>query len=121
MPVSRPLSGSRRLHPSIGGSSSALRRRGFRLRLAASHPFPSPIHCPAGHRVRRLVSVYVLPGKVALWGRQQSPPPPPRDAPPPAPKTIKLGQPKDQVVAIFGQPTKVAKLGAKEIDYYPDM
>ena len=50
-----------------------------------------------------------------------APPPPPPDAPPPAPKTLKLGQPKDQVVAIFGQPTKVVKLGAKEIDYYPDM
>jgi hypothetical protein len=49
------------------------------------------------------------------------PPPPPADAPPPPPKTISLGQTKDVVVAIFGQPTKVAKLGAKEIDYYPDM
>lgn len=49
------------------------------------------------------------------------PPPPPADAPPPAPKTISLGQTKDVVVAILGQPTKVAKLGAKEIDYYPDM
>ena len=29
--------------------------------------------------------------------------------------------PKDQVVANFGQPTKVVKLGTKEIDYYPDM
>ena len=49
------------------------------------------------------------------------PPPPPADAPPPPPKTISLGQTKDVVVAIFGPPTKVAKLGAKEIDYYPDM
>jgi len=49
------------------------------------------------------------------------PPPPPADAPPAAPKTIALGQTKDQVVAILGQPQKVADLGAKEIDYYPDM
>jgi hypothetical protein len=49
------------------------------------------------------------------------PPPPPADAPPPAPKTISLGQTKDVVVAIFGPPTTVAKLGAKEIDYYPGM
>jgi hypothetical protein len=48
-------------------------------------------------------------------------PPPPSDAPPPAPKTIALGQTKDQVAAIFGQPTKVVKLATKEIDYYPDM
>jgi hypothetical protein len=50
-----------------------------------------------------------------------APPPPPTDAPPAAPKTITLGQTKDQVVAIMGQPTKVVKLPTKEIDYYPDM
>jgi hypothetical protein len=50
-----------------------------------------------------------------------APPPTPPDAPPPAPKTIEKGQTKDQVAAIFGQPTKVIKLGAKEIDVYPDM
>jgi hypothetical protein len=46
------------------------------------------------------------------------PPPPPTDAPPP---TIAIGQTKDQVTAAFGQPTRVAKLGAKEIYYYKDM
>lgn len=46
------------------------------------------------------------------------PPPPPADAPPP---TIAIGQTKDQVTAAFGQPTRVAKLGAKEIYYYKDM
>jgi hypothetical protein len=50
-----------------------------------------------------------------------APPPPPADTPPPAPKTIALKQTKDEVVANFGQPTKVVKLGTKEIDYYPDM
>jgi hypothetical protein len=50
-----------------------------------------------------------------------APPPPPADAPPPAPKTVSLGQTKDQVIAILGQPTKVANLGPKEIDYYADM
>lgn len=56
-----------------------------------------------------------------------APPPPPTDAPPatpaaPAtPKTISLGQTKDQVIASFGQPQKVAHVGTKEIDYYPDM
>ncbi len=49
------------------------------------------------------------------------PPPPPSDAPPPQPKTISLGQTKDQVVAIFGQPQKVVSLGTKELYYYPDM
>lgn len=49
-----------------------------------------------------------------------APPPPPSDAPPPQPKTVSKGQTKEQVVAIFGQPTKIANLGSKEIDYYPD-
>jgi hypothetical protein len=50
-----------------------------------------------------------------------APPPPPPDAPPAAPKTIEKGETKDQVAAILGQPTKVVKLGTKEIDVYPDM
>jgi len=58
------------------------------------------------------------------------PPPPPEPAmapilppppPPAAPKTIALGQTKDEVVAILGQPDKIANLGTKEIDYYTDM
>jgi hypothetical protein len=47
-----------------------------------------------------------------------APPPPPADAPPP---TIALGQTKDQVTGGFGQPTRIAKLGAKEIYYYKDI
>ncbi len=50
-----------------------------------------------------------------------APPPPPSDAPPAAPKTIALGQTKDQVVASFGQPQKVVNLGTKEIYSYSDM
>jgi hypothetical protein len=50
-----------------------------------------------------------------------APPPPPPDAPPAAPKTIEKGQTKEVVVAIMGQPSKVIKLSAKEIDVYPDM
>jgi hypothetical protein len=49
------------------------------------------------------------------------PPPPSADAPPTLPKTVSLGQTKDQVVAILGRPQKVADLGVKEIDYYSDM
>lgn len=49
------------------------------------------------------------------------PPPPPADTPRPPPKTISLGQTKDEVVAILGQPQKVVKLAAKEMLYYPDM
>ena len=42
-------------------------------------------------------------------------------APPPPPKTISVGQTKDEVIAIFGQPQKVVKLPTKEMLYYPDM
>jgi len=47
-----------------------------------------------------------------------APPPPPADTPPP---TIALGQKKDDVIAAFGQPAKIVRLGAKEIYYYKDM
>jgi hypothetical protein len=47
-----------------------------------------------------------------------APPPPPADTPPP---TIAEGQTKDQVTAAFGQPTRIAKIGVKEIYYYKDM
>lgn len=50
-----------------------------------------------------------------------APPPPPPDAPPAQPKTISLGQTKDEVTAILGQPVKKATLGPKEIYYYSDM
>jgi hypothetical protein len=49
------------------------------------------------------------------------PPPPPPDQPAAPPKTISLGQTVDDVVANFGQPTKKAKVGTKEIYYYPDL
>ncbi len=48
----------------------------------------------------------------------------PAPAPAPAPaetKTIAVGQTKEQVAAMFGQPQRIVQLGAKEIDYYPDM
>ena len=47
-----------------------------------------------------------------------APPPPPADVPPP---TIALGQTIDQVTAAFGQPVRMANLGAKKIYYYKDM
>ena len=47
-----------------------------------------------------------------------APPPPPADAPPP---TLAIGQTKDQVTTAFGQPLRLAKVGAKEIFYYKDM
>ena len=62
-----------------------------------------------------------VPNEPAAPVQQIVPPPPPPDAAPAQPKTIALGQTKDMVIAILGQPAKVAILGSKEIDYYPDM
>jgi hypothetical protein len=39
----------------------------------------------------------------------------------PETKTIAIGQTRDQVVAMFGVPSKIIQLGAKEIDIFPDM
>ena len=38
---------------------------------------------------------------------------------PAATLTIALGQDGEKVVSVFGQPTKIVKLGDKEIDYFP--
>jgi hypothetical protein len=43
------------------------------------------------------------------------------DAPQAPPKELKMGQTKDDVIANFGQPEKIVKLGAKEIYYYKDL
>jgi len=46
------------------------------------------------------------------------PPPPPSDTPP---ATIALKQTIEQVVAIMGQPVRIANLGTKQIYYYKDL
>jgi hypothetical protein len=63
------------------------------------------------------------PAPAAAPAPADAPPPPIAPPPPPPadPKTISLGQTIDQVTANFGQPTKVIKLGAKQIYVYPDM
>jgi hypothetical protein len=39
----------------------------------------------------------------------------------PETKTIKIGQTRDEVIAMFGVPSKVVQLGKKEIDVFSDM
>ncbi len=51
-----------------------------------------------------------------------APPPPPPDQAATPPPTLEKGQKRDDVLAAFGQPKKVVKVGStKEIDYYQDM
>jgi hypothetical protein len=50
-----------------------------------------------------------------------APPPPPVDQPAPAPKELKVGMTKDELVASYGNPTRVIKMGSKEIYVYSDL
>jgi len=50
-----------------------------------------------------------------------APPPPPPDAPAAPPQTLGLGMTIDQVVAILGQPQRVASVGKKQIYSYKDL
>jgi hypothetical protein len=57
-------------------------------------------------------------------GQQQPPQAPPAPQPPPPPQPpakVELGQTPDQVVAILGQPDKIASVGTKKIYWYKDM
>lgn len=50
-----------------------------------------------------------------------APPPPPPDAPAAAPQTLKPGMTIDQVVAVLGQPLRIASLGKKQIYSYQNL
>jgi hypothetical protein len=50
-----------------------------------------------------------------------APPAPPPDQPAAPPPSIELGQTKDMVTAILGQPQKIAKVAGKEIYFYKDL
>jgi hypothetical protein len=56
-----------------------------------------------------------------IWIRQGNAAANPQAPPQPQTKTIALGQTIDEVVAMLGQPEKIAKVGAKEIYYYKDL
>jgi hypothetical protein len=78
-----------------------------RGRAAAPAPAPAPIPAPAPAAEAPLAPI--------------PPPPPPDDAPAAPPKTLKIGQTTDEVLANFGKPEKVVKAGTKEIYYYKDL
>jgi hypothetical protein len=50
-----------------------------------------------------------------------APPPPPPDQPAAPPPTVALKQTTDQVIAILGQPQRIATVGTKQIYYYKDL
>ena len=68
------------------------------------------VRAPAGRATERPLEVPPPP-----------PPPPLAAEPPPPPKTIEQGQTGEQVIAAFGQPARIVKLGAKVIYFYKDL
>ena len=113
---------------------------GVRYYTQLNFPFQKKIIPPVDDVMKTIAEVFTVDAPPEAAPAAQSapppapaapePPPPPEPAmapiappppPPAAPKTIALGQTKDEVAAILGQPDKVANLGTKEIDYYPDM
>ena len=83
--------------------------QGSQPALPAPEPVPAPAFAP-------IPPPPTSPSPAPM--QEIAPPPPPSDAQPP---TIALGQTMDQVTANFGQPARIAKLGAKVIYYYKDM
>ncbi len=104
------------------------RQRGF-----VKYPFPKGVIPPADTVMQQIAETIRTdstqrasagaPAQVASADALApiAPPPPPRDTPPPAPKTISLGQTKEQVAAVFGPPTRVVTLPTKEIEFFPGM
>lgn len=80
--------------------------------VISSAPLPQQSSAPAP------VPAPAAPAQAAAPPPPIAPPPPPADQPPP---TISLGQARNDVLTNFGQPTRIVKLGNKEIDYYKDM
>jgi hypothetical protein len=76
-------------------------------------PFPKGQPPPADNLMNTIAEVVTVePPDTSATATQ---------TPPASTKTIALGQTKDQVVALFGQPQKMATVGAKDIYAYPDM
>ena len=74
-------------------------------------------HCAVSTTTGAVIGQAVIPQGGQPTPAPLAPPPAPAGPPP----TIELGQTKDQVQAAFGTPTRVVKLGTKEIEYYKDM
>lgn len=90
----------------------------------ASQPAPAPPQ-GVGSRMRGRSS-QPPPAPAADLGSSPAPSAMPDIAPPPSPSdapptTIALGQSRDQVIAGFGQPVRIAKIGTKEIFFYKDL
>jgi hypothetical protein len=102
----------------------------FKIQPAESGDAAAPADAPAapaappagrGQRQAAPAPVAAPPPVAEAAPAPIPPPPPPPDAPQAPPKELKIGQTKDEVVANFGQPDKIVKLGPKEIYYYKEL
>jgi hypothetical protein len=87
-------------------------------------PFPKGGFPPADDMMKSIAEVISVEASEEAAPAPVAAPAPAKTAvnvPSNTPKTIGLGQTKDQVATILGQPQKVANLGAKEIYFYKDM
>jgi hypothetical protein len=102
---------------SANGSSSVFKIQGDNLNADTGQVW---VHLGAGSPLAPASEAAATPAPAPAPAPMADipPPPPPSDAPPP---TIAVGQTMDQVTTAFGQPLKVAKVGAKTIFYYKDM
>ena len=78
-------------------------------------------HCAVSTTTGNVIGQAVIPQGGPPAPAPLPPPPAPADAPAGPPPTIELGQTKDQVQTAFGTPTRIVKLGTKEIEYFKDM
>ena len=78
-------------------------------------------HCAVSTTTGAVIGQAIVPQGGQPAPAPLAPPPAPADTPAGPPPTIELGQTKDQVQAAFGTPTRVVKLGTKEIEYFKDM
>ena len=78
-------------------------------------------HCAVSTTTGNVIGQAIIPQGGAPAPAPLPPPPAPTDTPAGPPPTIELGQSKEQVQAAFGTPTRVVKLGTKEIEYFKDM
>ncbi len=80
-------------------------------------PAPVAVATPAPVAAPRAATPQQAPAEAAPAPIE--PPPPPLEQPAAPPPTISPGMTIDQVVALLGQPTTIANLGAKKVYAYP--
>jgi hypothetical protein len=94
----------------------------FKVQPADDAKSDAKQQAPAGEQQGAAANAQPVQSAAPQHSTETGPPPIAPPPPPPAdPKTIALKQTTDEVVANFGQPDKIVKLGTKQIYVYKDM